>query len=93
MPSRRALLCSERHRSPRQYRIKGEPVHPKGRYVLRHGDEIVIIEPGGGGFGNPWERKPEAVTRDVLDGAVSREAARREYGIEIDAVPGAFRRR
>jgi N-methylhydantoinase B len=38
---------------------------------------------GGGGFGDPLERDPEAVLADVLDELVSVEAARREYGVVL----------
>lgn len=43
---------------------------------------------GGGGFGDPLERDPEAVLEDVIDGYVSLERARIDYGVvvrEIDA--------
>ena len=36
--------------------------------------------PGGGGWGDPLEREPELVQRDVIDGKVSAEAARADYG-------------
>jgi N-methylhydantoinase B len=39
---------------------------------------------GGGGFGPPWEREVGRVVDDVLDGYVSREAAKTEYGVVID---------
>jgi N-methylhydantoinase B len=39
---------------------------------------------GGGGWGNPLERDPVAVLDDVLDEYVSRESARRDYGVVID---------
>jgi N-methylhydantoinase B len=39
---------------------------------------------GGGGFGDPRERDPERVRRDVRDGYVSLEAAERDYGIRLD---------
>src|SRR5262249_19501347 len=41
---------------------------------------------GGGGFGNPLERPAEQVLRDVTSGYVSVEAARRGYGVVINAV-------
>ncbi len=40
---------------------------------------------GGGGWGDPLERHPEAVLEDVLDEYVSIEGAEREYGVVIDA--------
>ena len=39
--------------------------------------------PGGGGVGDPRERDPQAVLRDVVDGYVSLEAARDVYGVTI----------
>jgi N-methylhydantoinase B len=37
---------------------------------------------GGGGYGDPHRRDPNAVHEDVRGGYVSAEAARRDYGIE-----------
>jgi len=39
---------------------------------------------GGGGFGDPLERDPEMVKRDVEMGYVSLEGARRDYGVVLD---------
>ena len=39
--------------------------------------------PGGGGFGDPLTREPAHVARDVRLGYVSREAARRDYGVAL----------
>lgn len=47
------------------------------------GDVIRIIFAGGGGYGDPRQREPDAVLADVLNGFVSHEAARREYGVVI----------
>jgi N-methylhydantoinase B len=38
---------------------------------------------GGGGWGDPFEREPELVVRDVLRGLVSVEAAERDYGVVV----------
>ena len=51
--------------------------------TLTHGDEVVIESPGGGGYGPPSERDPEAVRRDVLDGLVSPRGAREQYGVAV----------
>ena len=37
----------------------------------------------GGGYGDPLERDPAAVLGDVLDGYVSIEGAREDYGVVI----------
>jgi hypothetical protein len=39
---------------------------------------------GGGGWGDPLERDPQAVLEDVLDEYVSLESARRDYGVVIN---------
>jgi len=44
------------------------------------GDELVLVVPGGGGFGDPRERERERVLRDVALGLVSSEQAREIYG-------------
>jgi N-methylhydantoinase B len=45
------------------------------------GTDLSVQPAGGGGFGNPFDRSPEAVLADVLDGYVSRASARRDYGV------------
>jgi N-methylhydantoinase B len=52
---------------------------------LRKGDVLRIETGGGGGRGHPFDRDPELVLRDVLEGYVSQEAALREYGVVIEA--------
>ena len=39
--------------------------------------------PGGGGYGNPMDRDPARVARDVALGYVSPEAAARDYGVAV----------
>jgi N-methylhydantoinase B len=51
---------------------------------LEEGDALEIYTTGGGGHGDPLGRDPAAVLEDVLDGRVSPEAARRDYGIVLD---------
>jgi N-methylhydantoinase B len=48
----------------------------------------MIESAGGGGYGDPREREPELVVRDVLDGFVTPDAAERVYGIAV--VDGAL---
>jgi N-methylhydantoinase B len=50
---------------------------------LKTGDVVALRTGGGGGFGEPFERRPEQVRRDVIDGYVSREAAQRDYGVVL----------
>jgi len=48
-------------------------------------DVLVNHSGGGGGWGDPFERDPDAVLADVVNEYVSFEAARNEYGVAIDA--------
>jgi N-methylhydantoinase B len=50
--------------------------------TLHAGDEVKIVMPGGGGYGDARARDRDAVRRDVHEGFVSAEAARRDYGFE-----------
>ena len=47
---------------------------------LSKGDVVSFRLNGGGGYGSPRERSPEAIAQDVADGYVSPEAAQRIYG-------------
>ena len=51
--------------------------------VLRAGDVVRIESAGGGGFGNPHEREPELVLRDVQDGLLSAPAAELSYAVAL----------
>jgi N-methylhydantoinase B len=51
-----------------------------GRYELKAGDTFFLQSAGGGGYGDPANRDPAALTRDIAEGYVSRETAEREYG-------------
>jgi N-methylhydantoinase B len=51
---------------------------------LLKGDLLRIMTPGGGGWGNPLDRDPLAVQRDVWDGFVSPESALADYGVVLD---------
>ncbi|MGE4252355.1 MAG: hydantoinase B/oxoprolinase family protein [Parvibaculaceae bacterium] len=46
--------------------------------------EFRYVLAGGGGWGDPLQRSPENVLRDVRNEYVSAEAARREYGVVVD---------
>ena len=50
----------------------------------RPGTIITAQSGGGGGFGEAFERAPELVQQDVIDGYVSREHAQKAYGVIIN---------
>ena len=51
---------------------------------IRRGQRVRIESPGGGGYGPPIERSPEAVAHDVRLGYVSAGRARTAYGVAVD---------
>jgi N-methylhydantoinase B len=51
---------------------------------MRKGDVFVHEQPGAGGWGDPLERDPARVLRDVRNDFVSPEAARADYGVVLD---------
>lgn len=74
-------------------RRQGEDEHdfPNGKVLgvrLEPGDSYVLRSGGGGGFGHPSERPFAQIQHDVRQGYVSPEAARRDYGLELD--PGTL---
>ncbi|RME28040.1 MAG: hydantoinase B/oxoprolinase family protein, partial [Deltaproteobacteria bacterium] len=68
-----------------RFEVDGKPADPYALTRLRPGQRVLMEAAGGGGFGNPLEREPELVAKDVREGYVSEEAARREYGVELTA--------
>jgi N-methylhydantoinase B len=52
------------------------------QHPIAAGERVRILTGGGGGWGPPAERDPEAVRRDVREGYVSAAAARRDYQID-----------
>lgn len=50
---------------------------------LERGDVLQLATQGGGGYGPPHERKPEAVLADVRRGLVSAKQAREMYGVVV----------
>ncbi|MDA0676039.1 MAG: hydantoinase B/oxoprolinase family protein [Proteobacteria bacterium] len=52
---------------------------------LELGQTLTVLTPGAAGYGDPFQRDPQAVRRDVVQGFVSRDAAERDYGVVIAA--------
>lgn len=48
------------------------------------GDTVRTISPSGGGYGDPLERDPDIVLKDVLNELISPETAREDYGVVVD---------
>ena len=69
-----------------QFLRNGQAADSSGLTLCERGDVIEFHSAGGGGYGSAFERDPELVESDVLNGYVSIERARAEYGVVIDPV-------
>ena len=56
---------------------------PMQSFIARRDDLFRMVSAGGGGYGDPRERDPEAVLDDVREEKVTREAARDVYGVVV----------
>lgn len=61
---------------------------PKALITLAANDHVQLNLPGGGGYGDPFQRSTELVLNDVVNGYVSLEAAERDYGVVIHYLGG-----
>lgn len=70
---------------------KARPTGKISGYVIKPGERVELYMGGGGGWGDPFEREPERVLRDVVAEYVSRESAERDYGVVVrEPRPGRF---
>jgi N-methylhydantoinase B len=67
-----------------KFLINNKDGDPSGLTLCQTGDVIQFLSAGGGGYGNAFERDPGAVEQDVINGYVSIEKAREDYGVVID---------
>jgi N-methylhydantoinase B/oxoprolinase/acetone carboxylase alpha subunit len=79
-------LFDGKHGTKARFLVNGVPGNSYGLTQLKPGDAITIDAPGGGGYGKPFERDPELVASDVVEGYVSVESAKFDYGVAIDPV-------
>jgi len=59
----------------------------KSKEIVRNIPQETVfsqIAGGGGGYGDPFERPPEKVLEDVVNGMISLEKARTDYGVVIN---------
>ena len=66
--------------------VDGEHEWVEGPYIsrpLKEGDIFAHSYNGGGGYGDPLEREPASVARDVTNGFTSRVIARNVFGVAL----------
>ena len=69
--------------APGRIRVAGRKQDIPGKCELRvePGERLIFDTPGGGGFGDPRRRAPDALRDDLSKGLVSQGAATRAYGV------------
>jgi N-methylhydantoinase B len=66
----------------------GEPRIPPPYALWRLGpSRLTVSSPGGGGYGDPLDRDPAAVLRDVRDEVVTQREAEEVYGVVFATAP------
>jgi N-methylhydantoinase B len=81
-------LFGGKNGSKAQFLVNGKPGNPYGLTQLNPGDVVTMDAAGGGGYGDPLEREMELVESDVIEGYVSIESSRKDYGLVIDPETG-----
>lgn len=62
--------------------VQFTPVQSLG-ILLRDGDLVGVVSPGGAGYGDVLEREPELVSRDVRKGLITRWTAEKVYCVVL----------
>ena len=53
----------------------GAQLRPKGEQVIPAGERLIVLTPGGAGYGNPHDRDPALIAQDIEFGLTSPEHA------------------
>ena len=67
----------------RAFKINKETVNAKGVHTLEEGEEFIVQEAGGGGFGDPKLRNKDKIIEDYDNGFITIEGAKKDYDFEI----------
>jgi N-methylhydantoinase B len=61
----------------------GSRPNPKALLDLEPGQVVHPNLPGGGGFGDPFNRDAELIRQDVISGYITVATAERDYGVVV----------
>jgi N-methylhydantoinase B len=71
-------------------REKVRQLKSTGPFQIKEDEDWVVFCCGGGGYGDPLERDPEAVRDDARNYIISIKAAREEYGVVLNTTPELY---
>ncbi|MCI2417345.1 hydantoinase B/oxoprolinase family protein [Saccharopolyspora sp. K220] len=80
-------LGTDPHETDVEKLVANKPNVVEGPYLaepLRDGDVFAHSYNGGGGYGDPLERDPDSVARDVANGYVTAQSAEAVYGVVVE---------
>jgi N-methylhydantoinase B len=85
-------VCGGCPGAPNRFRVRraGQWIEPSplpgkvSDFPLRRDDVVVMESSGGGGYGDPLARDPDAIAADLHEGAVTPATAAARYGVAID---------
>ncbi|MBV7483385.1 hydantoinase B/oxoprolinase family protein [Bordetella sp. BOR01] len=60
----------------------------KVNMTIARGDTVTHVQPGGGGFGDPMQRDPAAIERDVWNHKLTPAYVRQHYRVVVDPASG-----
>ena len=72
---------------------KLNPIASKYGGYIQRGRRLIVIQPGGGGYGKPALRSRERLVADYLDGKMSAAKIKNDFGVDIDALLNDTRHR
>ena len=67
-------------------RDDGTPMRGKGKQFVPNGRKVMLAFPGGGGYGEPADRNPALVKRDLARGYISAKTAAHDYGLPVEDI-------
>lgn len=77
-------LCGGQPGAVGRFQLNGQSAPAKTIMWMEADAKVSMNPPGGGGYGNPFERDPQLVLADVVEGYVSIEAAKTDYGVVVE---------
>lgn len=70
--------------SPGRVLLNDKPLpNPKMQFSMNRNDVLTLELPGGGGMGDPLERDPESVLRDIRSGVITERSAEKSFGVVL----------